>query len=104
MNALLVLLFITSALFINDCYSQDQNTTPISPEGMCTNKTCQRITDNFGRKRNVGCPEGCLCVVKGRDIDDTVNGTCYELLTTKSTSTTEAPAEKSKDSTQGDSA
>ncbi|KAL1486094.1 hypothetical protein MTO96_047106, partial [Rhipicephalus appendiculatus] len=34
MNAVLVLLFIASALFINECYTEDIKTTPI-PDGQC---------------------------------------------------------------------
>uniref|UniRef100_A0A224YBM1 Acid tail secreted protein n=1 Tax=Rhipicephalus zambeziensis TaxID=60191 RepID=A0A224YBM1_9ACAR len=87
MNTVLVLLFIASALFINECYTEDMKTTPI-PDGQCVKAMCERKLDHLGNVVTTKCPEGCLCVVTAASSIVPANGTCYDLATT----TTKTPA------------
>nr|5HCD_D Chain D, Rhipicephalus microplus RaCI2 [Rhipicephalus microplus] len=67
---------------------EEANTTPISVKDQCANVTCRRTVDNRGKRHIDGCPPGCLCVLKGPDSKDNLDGTCYLLATTPKSTTT----------------
>uniref|UniRef100_A0A131YW19 Acid tail secreted protein n=1 Tax=Rhipicephalus appendiculatus TaxID=34631 RepID=A0A131YW19_RHIAP len=92
MNAVLVLLFIASALFINECYTEDIKTTPI-PDGQCVTAICERRLNHLGKVVTTACPAGCLCVVREASNIVPANGTCYALANT----TTKTPAVQQDD-------
>uniref|UniRef100_A0A224Y3T8 Acid tail secreted protein n=1 Tax=Rhipicephalus zambeziensis TaxID=60191 RepID=A0A224Y3T8_9ACAR len=85
MNAVVVLLFIASALFINECYSTAEGTSPINAQPMCTEQICNRSINAAGTRVTVGCPDGCLCVFNVPDTTYPANGTCYQLATRPTT-------------------
>ncbi|XP_075744463.1 complement inhibitor RaCI2-like [Rhipicephalus microplus] len=83
MKAVIVLAFTAFALIIHDCYSTEEDTTPMSFKDKCANVTCHRTVDNSGKRRIDGCPPGCRCVLQGPDSRDHMNGSCYLLTTTR---------------------
>nr|E2J6T4.1 RecName: Full=Complement inhibitor RaCI4; Flags: Precursor [Hyalomma rufipes]DAA64996.1 TPA_exp: complement inhibitor RaCI4 precursor [Hyalomma rufipes] len=83
------LVVVVCALMINECCTSQEPTTPLKAASQCSNVKCRRRFDHLGNSVTEGCPSGCLCVYQATGYNQEANGTCYELMKTSTTTTTE---------------
>nr|A0A146B5A4.1 RecName: Full=Complement inhibitor RaCI7; Flags: Precursor [Dermacentor andersoni]DAA64997.1 TPA_exp: complement inhibitor RaCI7 precursor [Dermacentor andersoni] len=96
LNGLVLLLLTISAMFISECYSSGESQS-IQRKGQCEEVTCHRTLNHLGVAVTSGCPSGCLCVISAPDSAVNVNGTCYQLMGSTSTTTSSTPSSEDQE-------